>query len=649
MAISGPLEGQLIELTEAETTLGRDAGTRIQLEDDLVSRRHCEISKSNDDFVIRDLDSRNQTFVNGVPVREHALQHGDRIQAGYSLLFFFVNEDEEIPSGAAGLETVQDSDMENTRSVTHLSVEDSRYLKPAKAADSVSSELLGTRDDRTVRGLEILLDISRDVAVVRSLGDLQERLLASLFEAFPAERAAILLDPVGDPEAAEFSSVFMRRRDGKNGSKFSVSHTILGKVLSTRQAVLSNDIPQDAELASVDSLKLGRVHSLLCAPIRYQSDLRGVLYLDTTRPADAFDDDDLELLAGVAGIIGAPLENARIKERLREENDRFLDEALLHGIVGNSASVRALLERIAKCAASDRSVLIQGGSGTGKELVARAIRRSGKRAEKPFVAINCAALVDTLVETELFGTVKGAFTGAVDRIGKLQYANGGTVFLDEIGEMKPELQAKLLRVLDEQRFERVGGHHPITVDVRIIAATNIDVKKAMEEGRFREDLYFRLSVLTLKVPALRDRREDIGILANHFLKEASKDCSRQILGISQDARACLAHYDWPGNIRQLKHAIEHAVDMGSADVIMPEDLPVAIAQGGTGDGASPQGLQQRLREAEKQIVMDAIRSANGSITEAARLLGIHPNNLHRVIGRLDLRAAVDEFKRGASA
>ncbi len=420
-------------------------------------------------------------------------------------------------------------------------------------------------------------------------------------------------------------------------------------MLSTRKAVLSNDIPQDVEFASAESLKLGRVHSLLCAPIRYQSDLRGVLYLDTTKPADAFDDDDLELLAGVAGIIGAPLENARNRERLTEENQRFLDEALLHDIVGDSTAVRTLLERIAKCAASDRSVLIEGGSGTGKELVARAIRRSGKRAEKPFVAINCAALVDTLVETELFGTVKGAFTGAVDRIGKLQYANGGTVFLDEIGEMKLELQAKLLRFLEEKQFERVGGHGPISVDVRIVAATNIDLKKAIEEGRFREDLYYRLSVLTLTVPALKERREDIGILASHFLKEASKDCGRQILGISQEARACLAHYDWPGNIRQLKHAIEHAVDMGSAELIMPEDLPAEIARGLAGEGATPQGLQQRLREAERQIVMDAIRSTNGSITEAAKVLRIHPNNLHRVIGRLDLREAVDEFKRGASA
>ncbi len=208
MAIAGPLEGQLIELTESETTLGRDVATGIRLEDDLVSRRHFKISKSDDGFVIRDLDSRNETFVNGVPVREHSLQHGDRIQAGYSLFFFFVNEGQEIPSDTTELETALDSDTENTRSVTHLSVEDSRYLKPASGAevDTVSNERRETRDDRTIRGLEVLIDISRDVGMVRNLGDLQERLLASLFEAFPAERAAILLDPIGDPDEARFSS-----------------------------------------------------------------------------------------------------------------------------------------------------------------------------------------------------------------------------------------------------------------------------------------------------------------------------------------------------------------------------------------------------------------------------------------------------------
>ena len=234
-------------------------------------------------------------------------------------------------------------------------------------------------------------------------------------------------------------------------------------------------------------------------------------------------------------------------------------------------------------------------------------------------------------------------------MGKLQYANGGTVFLDEIGEMKPDLQAKLLRVLEEKQFERVGGLDPITVDVRIIAATNIDLKKAMAEGKFREDLYYRLSVLTLVVPPLRERREDIGILANHFLREASKESGRRILGISREARACLVHYDWPGNIRQLKHAIEHAVDMGSADLVMPEDLPADIAQSHVGEATSALGLQERLKEAKKQIVMDAVRSANGSITEAAKLLQIHPNNLHREIRNLDLRAAIEDFKRGASA
>ena len=650
VAISGPLEGQLIELSETEvTTVGRDPENFVHIEDDLVSRRHCEIRCEDEEFRIRDLESRNETLVNGVPVDAQLLRHGDRIEMGYSHFYFYIFESEDMPADEMRLETVQDSEVEGARTITWLQVEDSRFLQPPSGRASGNTVPTTTPSDRTVRDFRVLLEISREISAAEGLENLQERLLKLIFEALPAENAAILLDPIGEPDNPRFSSVFLRQRNPKGRGKFQVSRTVIEKVLSDKQAILSNDVSHDEQLLGAESLKLGEVHSLLCAPFRDQTDVRGVLYLDTTNPKESFDQDDLELLTGVVGIASSPLENARYREWLEEENDRYLDEAIEHNMVGESAGVRALLDRLVRCAASHRGVLILGESGTGKELVARAIHRNSARARKPFVPVNCAALVDTLVETELFGTVRGAFTGAVDRRGKLEYANGGTIFLDEIGEMKPELQAKLLRVIEEKQFERVGGHEPITVDVRIIAATNVDLKKAMAEKAFREDLYYRLSVLTLDVPSLRDRREDIPVLASHFLREASRESSRRIVGISKDARAFLAHYDWPGNIRQLKNAIEHAVDMGSAELIMPEDLPADIVQGDFPGTVGVPGLQQGMKEAKKRLIQDAIWTAGSNITEAARLLQIHPNNLHREIRTLGLRDWVEEFRKGASA
>ncbi len=561
-----------------------------------------------------------------------------------------------MPPDALEMESVRYAETSETRSETRLQLEDSRYLQPSEpwrrgAETSGREKVLGSNDGpaRTVRDFKVLLEISREINAVQGFEELREKLMDLTFVALPAESAAILLDPIGGGDDPCFSSVLIRHKNPKRRREFQVSRTVIERVLSTGQAVLSNDVPHDEHLLGAESLKLGRVQSLLCAPFRHQDDVRGVVYLDTTDPASPFDEDDLELLTGVSGIASAPLENARVREWLQDENDRFLDEAIQHNMVGESVAVRTLIERLSRCAASNRGVLILGESGTGKELVARAIHRNSARSQKPFVPVNCAALVDTLVETELFGTVRGAFTGAVDRRGKLQYASGGTVFLDEIGEMKPELQAKLLRVIEEKQFERVGGQESISVDVRIIAATNVDLKKAMAEKTFREDLYYRLSVLTLDVPPLRDRRDDIPVLATHFLKEAARESSRQIVGISREARACLAHYVWPGNIRQLKNAIEHAVDMGSADLIMPEDLPADILQGDFPDSVSVPGLQQGLKEAKKRLIQEAIRSAGSNITEAAKLLEIHPNNLHREIRTLGLRDWLEEFRKSASA
>jgi Nif-specific regulatory protein len=283
-------------------------------------------------------------------------------------------------------------------------------------------------------------------------------------------------------------------------------------------------------------------------------------------------------------------------------------------------------------------VLIQGESGTGKELVARAIHRNSERSEKPFVAINCAAIPENLLESELFGHEKGAFTGAVaQRQGKLETAEGGTVFLDEIGELAGPLQGKLLRVLQEREFERIGGRRPIPLDIRLIAATNRDLKAAARKNEFREDLYYRLNVVSIKMPALRERREDIPALVRHFAEKYSARVKRPVSGVSPKALAALMRYDWPGNVRELENAIERAVVMGATDEILPEDLPEAVLEPEVDEADAGVVLYDGVREAKKQLIEKAIADAGGNFTEAAAILGVHPNHLHRLVRNLGLK------------
>jgi Nif-specific regulatory protein len=285
-------------------------------------------------------------------------------------------------------------------------------------------------------------------------------------------------------------------------------------------------------------------------------------------------------------------------------------------------------------------VLVEGESGTGKELVARAIHRNSKRAESPFVAINCAAIAENLLESELFGHEKGSFTGAAaQKKGRIEMAEGGTLFLDEVSELAPELQAKLLRVLQEREFERVGGTRAIPLDTRLIAATNKKLSEAIESGEFRKDLYYRLNVVTLTMPALRDRTEDIPQLAEHFLSKAGRKCKTRVKSLSEQAQACLVKYDWPGNVRELENAIERAVVLGSGNVVLPEDLPETILEAGAPSDGSAKYLRS-MKETKRQMIVQALRQAHGSYLEAAKALGIHPNSLLRLMRNLNVKASM---------
>ena len=375
---------------------------------------------------------------------------------------------------------------------------------------------------------------------------------------------------------------------------------------------------------------------LTAVPVYARDEIAGMI---AVRRAAQAASGDSETLTEIAILAGVALENVRELETLRVENS-LLQERLgipASGILGESPVMRKLLETIARVAPQDSTVLILGESGTGKELAARAIHQQSRRRAKPFGAINCAALTDSLLESELFGHEKGAFTGAVvQKKGKLEIADGGTVFLDEIGELAPSLQAKLLRVLQQREFERVGGTRTLPLDVRILAATNRDLAAEVRRGAFREDLYYRLNVLPIRMPPLRDRGGDILLLARHFLAQFSARCSRRLSGFTPEAERAIAVYTWPGNVRELENAIERAVVLGDADRVCLEDLPETIVE--TAPPAAAAGEYQAVvGSAKRESIVKAWQQSAGDYKRAAQLLGMHPNSLLRLVRNLGLR------------
>ncbi|MBV9938672.1 MAG: sigma 54-interacting transcriptional regulator [Acidobacteriaceae bacterium] len=382
---------------------------------------------------------------------------------------------------------------------------------------------------------------------------------------------------------------------------------------------------------------------VLLAPLLVRSEVAGTVYLESCDPSPPFGESQLLLLTAIARIASVALENAFQLEWLRSEVVR-LERDLNDNdeMAGDSQKLRELRDKIARVAPKNTTVLIIGESGTGKELVARSLHRQSIRANNPFVAINCAALTETLLESELFGYEKGAFTGAVaQKQGRLEAGEGGTVFLDEVGEMPLSLQAKLLRVLQNREFQRVGGTRTIPLDIRLIAATHRDLPEAVRQGSFREDLFYRLNVVTLHTPALRDRPEDVITLAHHFAGRFGEKCGRRVNGISPEARNALRNYDWPGNVRELENAIEHAVVLGSSEVILAEDLPESLRDQWAEANPREAGMLQRaVNSAKRAAVKRAYELSKQDHNEAARLLGVHPNYLYRLLHHLNLQPFV---------
>jgi Nif-specific regulatory protein len=640
IAISGPLKGQSFPISDAEFCVGRELSGRVVVNDPLVSRRHCSIEFQGDQVRLVDLESLNGTFVNGMPAHERVLEHGDRISIGSSQFVFLKHEtaDSSFTSlNLADLDALAGQFEHETTITVELQHADGVYFDPDRLAAEIPPGL------RIARDLSALLRVSTAINAIRNQEELQVRLLELIFDVLPAERAAILL--LGHNQE-EFVSGTYRQKNAGGAGPFRVSQSVTRHVLRAAVAVVANNISNDIAARSftaTESLIASRVRSVLCVPLTVFDTKLGVIYADTTDLTAQFDQTHLQLLTGVAAIASVALEHARYFEWLEGENRRLRDEINIeHDMVGDSPRLRDVYHFISKVAGAESTVLIRGESGTGKELVARAIHRNSRRASLPFVAVSCAALVETLLESELFGHEKGAFTGAIAlKKGKIEIAQGGTLFLDEIGELAPPLQAKLLRVLQQREFERVGGTRPIQADVRIITATNRNLEEAMKGGTFRQDLYFRLNVVSVTMPPLRERREDIPLLAAYFVRKYARESSRPIAGISREAHALLRHYDWPGNVRELENAIERAIVLGSSDHLRPEDLPESLLERQQPSQASELRYHNAVNSVKRQLILRAVQESGGSITEAARRLDLHPNYLHRLIRNMDLRGEIE--------
>jgi transcriptional regulator with GAF, ATPase, and Fis domain len=624
MAVAGPLDGSTFPLPDGEVTIGRDSNNVLCVAgDDDISQRHAVIHAQNQQFTIRDLSDCSRTYVNQLPVREQLLEHGDAVRTGRSVFVFLV-DGQPIPRSSPAVDLDDGKRVPGAAQTVRRG--DALYLDRETLLGAVA------QSDRSGRIVQSVLRACRALLAVHRLQDLQQHLVEFVLNAIPAERAAVLL---ASDHAEEFASAFHWIRATGESRSFRLPRAVIRHVLTDGTALCFNAAPYT--VWSSDTIMQARLSSIIAVPLVVSNAIRGAMYADVSDPSVRFSDDDLQLLTGIAELSAAPLVNALRMEQLESENERLLAErAGSRPLVGAGERMRAVHRFVVKVASSDSTVLIAGGSGTGKELVAQAIHRTSARSGKPFVAINCAAITETLLESEFFGHEKGAFTGAyAQKKGKLEEAEGGTVFLDEIGELALPLQAKLLRVLQEREFERVGGTRPIKANVRIVAATNRNLEQEIKRGTFRADLFYRLNVVGLTMPDLRDRREDIPLLANYFLRKHSKGCTRRITGLSDEALSCLAAYDWPGNVRELENVIERATVLGTTEHILPDDLPESIVESRV-DRSPGTRFHQTIREIKRQLVTKALEQTGGSYVEAARTLGLHPNNLYRLVKTLNL-------------
>jgi transcriptional regulator with GAF, ATPase, and Fis domain len=616
----------------ARLTLGRDDACDFVIDEEHISSRHLEVILLDDGARVRDLDSTNGTaLVRGDQLvrldtpdhRELELRQGDLLHLGDPARP--VHLAYEAPS------TAEDRTQQEILAVKHLTGVAEFESRLRKDPERIS----------------VLYEISKRLSAVSDAGDVGKLACQGVFDLLPtATHVVIRLEEQQNGELIHF--VGRDKRGAPVGGQLA-SKSVVDQVRAKRAGVLLADTGA-AERPAMSIVRLG-IRTVIAAPLWVTDRVTGVIMADNRDGEGVFFETDLEALTVLAGLISLAIENSRLIARLRAAEARLEEENIFlkrqqqarqqHEIIGKSEALEEIFRLIAKVRDTRVPVCLEGETGTGKELVARAIHYRSTRHNKLFVTQNCAALPESILESELFGHVRGAFTGAErDKKGLFEIADGGTIFLDEIGETTPAMQAKLLRVLQEGEVRPVGAVRTKHVDVRVVSATNRNLEEEVAHGRFREDLYYRLKVFPIRLPPLRERREDIPLLARHFLATYCHELHRPVPTFSPEALALLMAYRWPGNVRELQNEMQRIVIQGvEADFVLPRHLSSRLRRGSDLlEHVQPRrgGLKEMLDEVEKWLLLDALREHDNNKTQTAETLQISREGLHKKLARFGL-------------
>ena len=659
-------------------TIGRSPTSQIVIKEDQASRQHAEIFYSDGAWTVRDLNSRNGTAIGDEPISgDQKLKVGDVVWiAGTQMTFVedltsaYGKKDQQkvfsrVEIGGetvVGLE-VSDSDEQVTQTdiaevtepqtITHRR-QKTKFLDHDEEDLQELQNLKGSVPKFGIAATK-LCRLAFELAKETTARGIARMALDNLLESSGVDSGSVMMIPrtrrtTTDPEHLEILAWSSTNRpEYQRVSKFMTE-----TVLRNGEAVLARDVQDDSALGLRDAS--GKIHatSVICAPVRMNARTIGLIHLYSTIPAKVLDPGDLEFTLAVAETVGLALKTRYREQKLvddlsrtRNEIDQLRSQLNVESeIVGSSPAMLKVHQQVHRAAPSKATVLVRGESGVGKELVARAVHFSSDRKNGPFVCLNCAALTESLLESELFGHEKGAFTGATERkAGKFEAADKGTLMLDEIGEMSPSIQAKFLRVLEGHPFERVGGSKAIRVNVRVIAATNRDLEEEVRKGTFRKDLFFRLHVVQIDVPPLRHRPEDIQILADFFLQKYNAETGRKIKGYSPHVRHQMQRYRWPGNVRELKNVVERAVVLAQGEMIEMEDLTLTKLSTASESQFDLGTLVEEYRpmsleEVECRHIEQTLASTAWNKSKAASILGVERSTLDRKIKKYGLKKTV---------